>query len=293
MAAGNLTRRVAFSVVAIPATLGIAYLGGWYFAGLIALVAVLGARELYDFAAAQGIDPLRRTGMLGAAAIPLGTAMWVRAPYAYGWPQTILYTGALWLITVVAFAAWRRGPGGRPLLAVAVTVFGALYAGGLPSFAIALRHWLGAGASDEPWAGTALLFFPLALTWIGDTAAYAGGRSFGGPKMAPVLSPNKTWSGAACGLAGTLLAAWGYSSLVLQRSGHGLPLLDVVVAGFFISAAGQVGDLAESVFKREIGVKDSSALIPGHGGVLDRFDSLYFVLPVTAALYAIFYGLSA
>ena len=293
MAAGNLTRRIAFSVVAIPATVVIAYLGGWVFAGLIALVAVLGARELYDFAAAQGIDPLRRTGMLGAAAIPLGTAAWLRAPYAYGWPQSMLHTGALWLIVVVALAAWRRGPGGRPLATAAVTVFGALYAGGLPAFAVALRHWLGFGVNDEPWAGTALLFFPLALTWVGDTAAFAGGRTFGGPKMAPVLSPNKTWSGAACGLAGTLAAAWGYSSLVLQRVGHGLPLLAILVAGVCISAAGQVGDVAESAFKREIGVKDSSALIPGHGGVLDRLDSLYFVLPVTAALYTIFFGLSA
>lgn len=293
MTAGNLTRRIAFAAVAIPASVGIAYLGGWYFAGLIALMAVLGAHEIYDFAAAQGIDPLRRLGMLGAAAIPFGSAAWVRAPYAYGWPQSMLYAGALWIITVVAMAAWRRGPTGRPLTAVAVTVFGALYAGGLPSFAIALRHWHGVGPSDEPWAGTALLFFPLVLTWLGDTAAYAGGATFGGPKMSPVLSPNKTWSGALSGLAGTLLAAAGYSAWVLRRVGHELPLPYVVAAGFFISAAGQVGDLAESLFKREIGVKDSSALIPGHGGVLDRFDSLYFVLPVTAALYSLFFGFSA
>lgn len=293
MAAGDLTRRIAFSAVAIPAALGIAFLGGWWFAGLIALVAVLGAREVYDFAAAQGVDPLRRMGMLGAAAIPLGTAVWVRAPYAYGWPQSLLYSGALWFITLVALAAWRRGPGGKPLTAVAVTLFGVLYAGGLPAFAISLRQWLGSGVNDEPWAGTALLFFPLVLTWVGDTAAYAGGTALGGPKMAPVLSPNKTWSGAACGLAATLLAAALYSRFVLERVGHGLPLLDVAVAGFFISAAGQVGDVAESVFKREIGVKDSSTLIPGHGGVLDRFDALYFVLPVTAALYSVFFGFSA
>jgi len=292
VAAGELTRRIAFSAVAIPAALGIAFLGGWWFAGLIALVAVLGAREVYGFAAAQGIDPLRRMGMLGAAAIPLGTAAWVRAPYAYGWPQSLLYSGALWLITLIALAAWRRGPGGKPLTAVAVTVFGVLYAGGLPSFAISLRQWLGSGVNDEPWAGTALLFFPLALTWVGDTAAYAGGTAFGGAKMAPVLSPNKTWSGAACGVAGTLFAAAAYSRWVLGPVGHGLSLLDVAVAGFFISVAGQVGDLAESVFKREVGVKDSSALIPGHGGVLDRFDALYFVLPVTAALYSVFFGLS-
>ena len=105
MAAGNLTRRLAFSVVAIPAAVGIAYLGGWYFAGLIALVAVLGVRELYDFAAAQGIDPLRRIGMFGAAAIPLGTVVWVRAPYAYGWPQSLLYSGAL--STGLAYILWN------------------------------------------------------------------------------------------------------------------------------------------------------------------------------------------
>ncbi|MBI4543271.1 MAG: phosphatidate cytidylyltransferase [Gemmatimonadetes bacterium] len=293
MAAGNLVRRIAFAVVAIPAAVAIAYLGGWYFAGLLSLVGALGAREFYGFAEAQGVDPLRRLGMFGAAALPPAAAGVFVAPGRVGGPGPLVFAGAIWLLGVVAVAAWRRGPERRPLAAVAVTVFGALYAGGLPSFAVALRHRLGAGGADDPWAGTALLFFPLVLTWVGDTAAYAGGVAIGGPRMAPVLSPNKTWAGAACGLVGTVLAAAGYAAWILARTGHALTPLEVLVAGVVISAAGQVGDLSESLFKREAGVKDSSRLIPGHGGVLDRFDSLYFALPVTALLFAISSGRGA
>jgi phosphatidate cytidylyltransferase len=187
---------------------------------------------------------------------------------------------------VVGAAAWRRGPGRRPLAAVAVTVFGALYASGLLCFAIVLRHPAGLGLDSG--AGTALLFFPLALTWIGDTAAMAGGKLFGGPLLAPVLSPRKTWSGAASGLAVTLLAAWGYAVWILGPVDRRLAPLAAVLCGAAISVSGQLGDLAESLLKREVGVKDSSRLIPGHGGMLDRVDSLLFVLPVTAGLFRLF-----
>jgi phosphatidate cytidylyltransferase len=161
-----------------------------------------------------------------------------------------------------------------------------LYAPGLLCFAIVLRHPSGVGPDSS--LGTALLFFPLALTWIGDTAAMAGGKLLGGPRLAPVLSPRKTWSGAVCGLAGTLVSAWAYSLLILEPLGRPLPLVAALLAGTAISVTGQVGDLAESLLKREVGVKDSSTLIPGHGGMLDRVDSLLFVLPVTAGIFRIF-----
>jgi phosphatidate cytidylyltransferase len=116
----------------------------------------------------------------------------------------------------------------------------------------------------------------------------AGGKLIGGPLLAPVLSPRKTWAGAVCGLAGTLLSAWVYSALILDPMGRPLSLAAAMLCGLAISVSGQVGDLAESLFKREVGVKDSSALIPGHGGMLDRVDSLLFVLPVTAGLFRLF-----
>ena len=287
MPAERMGHRVAFSAVAIPAAVVAAYLGGWVLAALLAVIGVLATREVYDLAAATGIEPLRRTGLAAAAALPLAT-YWAKGSEIH-FAEPAIYLGALWLLVVVAVAAWRRGPGGRPLAAVAVTVFAVLYAPGLLCFAIVLRHPSGVGLDSS--LGTALLFFPLALTWIGDTAAMAGGKLLGGPRLAPVLSPRKTWAGAVSGLAGTLLSAWAYSRWILDPLGRPLPLVAALLAGAAISVTGQVGDLAESLLKREVGVKDSSTLIPGHGGMLDRVDSLLFVLPVTAGIFR-FFGLT-
>jgi phosphatidate cytidylyltransferase len=282
--AGDFVRRVSFSAVAIPAAVALVYLGGWPLAGLLAVAGALGVREVYDFAARLGVDPLRRSGMAAAAVAPLAT-YWAKGSELHV-AEPALYLAAVWLIAVIALAAWRRGPTGRPLAAVATTVFGAVYAGGLPAFALVLRHPAGVGPSS--WQGAALLLFPLVVTWMGDTAAYAGGTAIGGPKLAPTLSPRKTWAGAVAGLACALLVAAGYAHWVLGPVGRPVGLLAALLMGGAISVAGQVGDVSESVFKREVGVKDSSSLIPGHGGVLDRLDSLYFVLPVTAGLYHFF-----
>ena len=284
MSTEQLGRRVAFSAVAIPAAAAAAYVGGWVLAVFLAVIGVLATREVYDLSAATGVDPLRRTGLAAAAVLPLAT-YWAKGSEVH-FAEPALYLGALWMLAVIVLAAWRRGPAKRPLTAVAVTVFGVLYVPGLLSFAIVLRHPTGVGLDSS--LGTALLFFPLALTWIGDTAAMAGGKLIGGPRLAPVLSPRKTWAGAACGLAGTLVSAWAYTVLVLAPMGRPLAPVAALLCALAISVSGQVGDVAESLFKREVGVKDSSALIPGHGGMLDRVDSLLFVLPVTAGLFRVF-----
>ena len=280
-----MVRRVAFAVVAIPVVVGIAWLGAWVFASLLAVAAALGAREVYGFARQQGIEPLRRTGMVAAALTPFAVALTIFAP---GTVAELIGSGYLllgFLLGVLALALWRRGPTGRPLPAAAVTIFGVLYAGWLLSFALRLRHPYATASFDDARVGMALLFYPLLLTWIGDSLAMAGGRTFGGPKMAPVISPNKTWAGGISGLFGTVAVSLIYAAVVFTRVGVSVSLGEALIFGAVISVAGQVGDLAESLFKREIGVKDSSTLIPGHGGVLDRLDSLYFVVPVTALLY--------
>jgi len=281
MSAEQLGRRVAVSAVAIPVAAAAAYFGGWVLAVLLAVVGLLATREIYDLAGATGIDPLRRSGMVAALAIPLAT-YWAKGSEVH-FAEPALYLGALWVIVVVAVAAWRRGPGRRPLAAVAVTVFGVLYGPGLLCFAIVLRHPSGLGLDSS--LGTALLFFPLAVTWIGDTAAMAGGKLIGGPSLAPVLSPRKTWAGAVTALVVSLLTAWGYALWVLGPLGRPLAPVAALLTGLAISVSGQVGDVAESLFKREVGVKDSSTLIPGHGGMLDRVDSLLFALPVTAGMF--------
>jgi phosphatidate cytidylyltransferase len=151
---------------------------------------------------------------------------------------------------------------------------------------VAIRH--GPHADAHPRGSVALVVLPLVVTWICDTCAMAAGSLFGGPKLAPVLSPRKTWAGAVGGLVGGLAAALAYGPLVLDRVALRLGVLQLVTVGLVVVAAAQVGDVAESLFKREVGVKDSSSIIPGHGGVLDRLDSLYFVLPLTAGLFRLF-----
>ncbi len=285
---GNLVRRVAFALVAIPALAGLAWLGGWWLTGLLAVAGALGAREIYGFARRQGIEPLGRLGIAAAALAPVAAALPLLAPGRAALMVREGYALALVLLLVLAVGLWRRGPQARPLTALAVTVFGVLYAGWLPSFALLLRHPMPGIQAGDAAVGMSLLFFPLAVTWVGDTMAMAAGMAFGGPRMSPVISPGKTWAGGAGGLFGAVAVSVIWAAVVFPRGGLAMTLAEAVIFGVVLGLVGQVGDLVESLFKREVGLKDSSAVIPGHGGVLDRLDSLYFALPVAALLFRSF-----
>jgi phosphatidate cytidylyltransferase len=275
--AGHLTKRILFAVVAIPATMGVLWLGGWWLAIAIGILGVLGAREVFDLARRQAIEPLVWMGYVGA----LGAPVLMMRLLALDFASHLIMALTLWTLAILV-VAMKRGPTRRPLPAIAITAFAPLYTGLTLSFLIAVRH----GWSVSRQANFALVLFPLVLTWICDTFAYMVGSQFGGPKMAPVLSPNKTWSGAVGGAVSAIVAA-GLLGQVLNRLGWRFSLLELLVLGLAVGIVAQVGDVAESLLKREAGVKDSSNLLPGHGGVLDRLDSLYFVIPVYAAL--IFY----
>jgi phosphatidate cytidylyltransferase len=280
----NLLARIAFAVPAIGLSIAVLWRGGWLLAGLLAVLGVLGTREVYDLARRQGIAPLNMLGYLAAAAIPFAAILVTELDFL--WVGPVLGLGALWLLAVLVAAARVRGPEGRPLTAVAVTVFGSLYASALLVFIVPIRH--GVHSEAHPLASTALVLFPLAVTWICDTCAMAAGTLVGGPKLAPVLSPNKTWAGAIGGVLGALVAALAFGRMILDRFALELPATQLLAVGLAVALAAQLGDVAESLFKREVGLKDSSALIPGHGGVLDRLDSLYFVVPVSASLFWLF-----
>lgn len=284
MPSKNLVQRVAVAAVAIPLVIGIIWLGGWVLAAMLAVLGVLGAREVYDFGRRQGVEPLERTGWLAAAGIPL-LAYWAKGSEIH-WAEPALYLGAVWLMFALTVAMGRRSPTERPLTAVSITLLGALYASGLLSFLIAIRHGRHAVTQHLPYV--LITLFPLVITWICDTAAMAVGTGVGGPKLAPVLSPKKTYAGAIGGTLGGIITALALGKFVLNGQGWHFTDGQLLLFGLAISIVGQVGDVAESLLKREAGLKDSSSLIPGHGGVLDRLDSLYFVIPTAAGLYRLF-----
>ena len=281
----NLVRRVGFALVAIPLALLLVWYGGVPLALLLALTAILGTRELFDLAARGDVRPLRTLGIVSAGLIPLIVFITLTSPDVRAWIiEWWPYGAALWTIVLLSTTLALRSPADRPLSVAAVSLLAVIYTGALPAFLLAIRH---AHYPLRSWAGAWLVFYPLVVTWVCDTAAMFGGRTFGGPKLAPSVSPGKTRSGSIAGVVGGLAVAPLFAVLS-PRMGLELPLGQLLVIAGVLGVVGQIGDLAESLFKREAGVKDSSALIPGHGGVLDRFDSLYFVIPTAAALYHAF-----
>ena len=288
----NNVQRILFAIIAIPIAIGIVYWGGLPLAVLVAVIAGLGANELVAIAGKQGVRPIRWLAVGTSVLIPLG--VWVSyggalvqlgdSVWGVALPSAWFAIATLVILVLTATLATRL-PTDRPLGVAATTLLAPLYCAVLPSFLLGIRYAVG---PERRWEPTWAVFFPLAVTWVGDSVAMFAGKAIGGPKLAPVISPGKTRSGSIGGLVGGVLAAVIFNQVAMIPAGFSITLLQAVLFGLVLSVAAQVGDLAESLFKREAGVKDSSGLIPGHGGVLDRFDALYFVVPIAAMLYRSF-----
>ena len=261
------------ALVGIPVAVAAGYAGGLVLALLLALLAGVGAWELFRFSRANGSPALETIGIPLAALMPLGAhAM------RLGWFDTPLAAGGAVFVALTGAVLWARSPDERPLGSIAITVFGVLYAGATLAYAYALRHHR---FVVEPVAGAVLVFFPIALTWVSDSGAYFVGRALGRKKLMPTVSPGKTVAGAIGAIVFSMLGAWAYNDFVLRPIAQlALAPWTALVFGAVISVVGQVGDLVESLFKREAKVKDSSTFFSAHGGVLDRLDSLYFAIPV-------------
>lgn len=264
-------QRVAVAAVGIPLAVAAVYLGGWILAILLAAIAALGALEFYRMAGLKDGRPLTEVGAVTASAFVLVAAVSPESgPVGFG------YLLAIATLVIATLSIWMRGVQGQPLLAISTTLTGAVYAGALLSFGLMLRHLPGV---ESAWHGTALVFAPVLLTWTSDTFAYFAGRAWGRHKLIPRVSPGKTVEGAVGAVVGSVAVGAGYAVL-LQSFGSYVPtLFEGALFGLAISVVAQVGDLVESLLKRDCGVKDSGTLLPGHGGALDRFDSLLFTLP--------------
>lgn len=293
----ELARRVAFGVVAAPIAVAIVLYGGAALAALLAIASAIAAWEFFRLARATGLTPLDDVGIVIAGLTPLVVHARFLGLYEPGSSIGVLSLAAIVLLAVLALTIWIRGVTEKPIGAVSTTIFGAAYTGGMLSFGYAIRYHdyafapasISLGRSTFGLAsGGLLLLLPVLATWASDTGAYAVGRTMGRHKLLPSVSPGKTIEGSVGGLLGSVFVTWLLTRWLLRPAAH----LDfrwapvgVILFGAMVSAVGQVGDLAKSLLKRDAGVKDSSTLIPGHGGVLDRVDSLLFVLPVSYVLF--------
>ena len=279
MMSAELRARVLVAAGGIPLALLLIHLGGWYLAVLMASAAALAAREFFVLASARGGKPL---GWLGIPAASVLVLLAAREPDFSVWGDRAL--ALLLILCLLASCAmiFSRRTDEAPLLSVSAAVSGALYAGGTLSFAVLLRNLPGAkgAVAAHPWEGTLLVLLPLTVTWVGDTAAYFTGKKLGKRRLAPRVSPGKTVEGGVAGLIAAV--AMGALMGVAMQDLPNFPVSPLAggVIGLALGVAAQLGDLAESVLKREAGVKDSGTLLPGHGGVLDRLDALFFTLPL-------------
>lgn len=256
----NLIWRVGAGVVFLPVLYVLIQAGGWAFAALIFVIVVAGAWEWWRLTAAGG--GWAELVLLAAGA--LGALQGGSDPR----PERLAVFLALWL--AIALLVELRHADGGALRRAGYLAVGVLYLGLLPAFLLRIRALP---------AGREALLLTYATVFAADTAAFGVGSLLGRHRLWPRISPRKSWEGAAGGLLGAIVAA------LVSRAWFADFLSPAAAAGFglIVGTLGQGGDLVESLWKREAGCKDSSALIPGHGGVLDRFDSLHFVAP---ALYA-------
>ena len=239
----------------------------WLFAILVVLVALVGLREFYDLAQGQGLQPYRWLGIVVTAATVLAMAAPFAPPAAFvaPWLAAVLIAGLL-AVLIRALAHPERmaaslGDAGATLLGVA-------YLGLLMGTTGAVRLW-----------GSIWLIFLLATVWLGDTAAYYAGRRWGRRRLAPRVSPKKSWEGSVASLVAAFAVGWSFGHWLFSP-GYIAGALGFGVLAALMNLAAQAGDLVESLFKRGAQVKDSGELLPGHGGMLDRIDAMLCAAPV-------------
>ncbi|MDE0806197.1 MAG: phosphatidate cytidylyltransferase [Longimicrobiales bacterium] len=275
----ELFNRVTVGLIGIPIIAVVIYTGGWLLGALMALTSGLGAYEYFQFRE-KGTKGLSVWGVMLSAALPLIAVLY---PTYHEFVQLAFALVIFGTMVSLIMVMWCRWPEGSPIESAAVTMMGVLYIGGTLSFWIFLRAFPEeVMSSDSALPGTILLIFPIWVTWIGDCFAYVLGSRWGKKKLAATVSPNKTVVGAVGGVAGSILGGLTYNHYLLsEMTGFAFSKETVFLVCVLIAVAGQLGDLSESVMKRQVEIKDSSNLIPGHGGVLDRMDGLFFTVPMT------------
>ena len=261
-----LLPRVLVGAAGIPILAFVAIRGGVFLLILVDLLIVLGLWEFYRLLAAKGVRPHMLLG--------IGGGLLLSWQIYFGWPVGVRALLTALLLAVMVGAVLRRKSGGA-IAGMAGTLLGVLYVGLLSSYFFLLRDLPGQ-AGGRPQDGGWVLLTVLIITWVYDTGAYGVGLLWGKHPLMPRISPRKSIEGAAGGLFWAMLAALLLSRLFFTEL---LSLRDFLVIALIAGLIGPLGDLTESLIKRDAEAKDTSGILPGHGGVLDRFDSLLFIVP--------------
>jgi phosphatidate cytidylyltransferase len=248
----NLLLRVAAALVLAPLAIAIVYAGGWLWSALVTLASI----GLYlEWLKIVGLAGEMRTAVPGLLALTIAGLLLASAR-----PEAALIVLGVGLAAVALLAQWRRH--------WAAAGFGYAAAAEIASVLVRL---------DQTYGFVALTLI-LMVVWVTDIGGYFAGRGIGGPKLWPRISPKKTWAGAVGGFAASVAIAYGFAAFGFGK------MVPMLVVGAVFSIASQLGDLFESAVKRRFGVKDSSQIIPGHGGLLDRLDG-YVAAVVLAAIF--------
>ena len=246
------------------------FFSGWVFSFIFLVISILGLREFYGLIEGENCHPQKVYGIFSGWIIYVAMAIASLAPDIAGFRG--LFIPFLLPIPLVFLSfvieIYRNKP--HPLVNLGATILGFLYIA-LP---LSLLNWFSKPDSLHFLGMPVILTGYFALTWIYDTAAYLYGRQFGKHKFFERISPKKTWEGTIAGAVVTLLFAWGFSRLVPD-----LPLTDWMALSLLVIVFGTHGDLAESLIKRSLNIKDSGTILPGHGGILDRFDTMLISAP--------------
>ena len=284
----EFVKRLIVAFVGIPLALLIMYLGGYPFLVTVALCSSIALWEFYKIAEKKHAFPNKIPGII--AGLVLISLFYFRNTFSdFVWLLIFL---ALFTIIILILELFRNKPNG--FLNVSTTIAGVIYISvsfccliGLREFFRLFESHLFAG--DVSGIENYIIFAPLTKSlycgwlvanifisvWVCDSAAYFIGVKFGKHKLFPRISPKKSWEGAVAGFVFAIIGFAVSSALLTPK----FPVVHAIIIGAIIGVIGQVGDLAESLLKRDVGIKDSSGIIPGHGGVLDRFDSILFVAP--------------
>jgi phosphatidate cytidylyltransferase len=253
----NLLLRIVASLVMAPLAIAMAYAGGWLWTGLVALASI----GLY-------VEWLTVTGGRNLPLVVLGTLALLGAGWLEAAHFDLVSVSAVIVLGVIVAAIFSRDRRGWAVLGIGY------------SFAALIASCM---VRRDPVSGFAALMLVLLVVWATDIGGYFAGRLIGGPKLWPQVSPKKTWAGAVGGFVASLAVAAGFAAFGLGKM---IPLL-LLATG--LSIAAQLGDLFESAVKRKFGVKDSSHIIPGHGGLMDRLDG-FVAAVVVAAVFGFLRG---